>query len=709
MSRWLKSVNTILEKLDDTVETVRDDAVARRFLVGQSDDDDEEDSNSYEDEEDEEEYYEDEDEYYDDEDAANDEQVTETVDTITEKNDTESIPDQQRNETSNEPSIHQNEGDDFADDGEEDEEDVNPNELFFTPQSTLKTAQSRKELRKTSMKDPLEQASPPSLVPQRITVTPKPPSAPLSSDSRSRKVPPLPRTNKKTNELQLVVQKNAQLQAQLDTAHAELEAQQRELEQAAQRMQQERERAEDDREDLIDEHEEVLQQTKHQYESEIQSLKETYEGQMQELRSQLERESHMRRQEGGDMTKELDDSIQRERDALQRASALDIEKQLLQSKMTKLETHAQALQSRIESLHDSCRAAEERERNAEESLDNALRTHQRQVAQRETRIAELEHTVAELSATMAASNSSATITSHLASNSVGERITEPVSYKKEYDIVAEELESTKTQLGLMTQRTVALETELKALSHEREIETTAAQERQQEMEEEISMLKDQINRLEGSLRESRQTDDFIEAAASKYPNEDTLRELETARKNIAALSDQLMRQQALSESSKSEILALRGRLQSATARANAAENALASAGSPHTEDQLYEIEGGNVTYDGSKTRRRIKTRRGRITATSGKSIRSAFGIRNVPGTRMDQIAMTIDAFDSWMMETGNILKQEPFVRAGFAVYLILLHFWCFFLVASHTIEAEHGDLGTLTGRQAIPDQSNNHG
>ena len=62
---------------------------------------------------------------------------------------------------------------------------------------------------------------------------------------------------------------------------------------------------------------------------------------------------------------------------------------------------------------------------------------------------------------------------------------------------------------------------------------------------------------------------------------------------------------------------------------------------------------------------------------------------------MEQVALTIDAIDSWMVDTGSFMRGEPIARLGLLLYLMTLHLWTFALVVFHTTEVEHGDFGSM--------------
>jgi hypothetical protein len=140
-----------------------------------------------------------------------------------------------------------------------------------------------------------------------------------------------------------------------------------------------------------------------------------------------------------------------------------------------------------------------------------------------------------------------------------------------------------------------------------------------------------------------------------------------------------MKQQNADQSSKQEILALKNRLLSASARAESAENALVAANS---NQNAFELEGG-MAYGGASMRRRVKGGRTRG-ATAVRSIRSSLGMS--PGhvnDGMEQVAVTIDAIDSFLIETGSFMKREPLARLGLVLYLCILHLWSFCLVVFH--------------------------
>jgi chromosome segregation ATPase len=489
----------------------------------------------------------------------------------------------------------------------------------------------------------------------------------------------------------------ATLEAQLEAAQAEMQAQQDELQRAAETMQQERLRNQEEHEDLLDDHDDQVEKLTAEHEARFEKQENMYQEQLANLQGRVQQQEEKRMQEGGDWTKELEDALARERDALKRLDEVQTGKNALESGKVKLEMQQEALQSRVGSLSAASETAVEREREAEEKLDEAMSAHKRQLNQRQTREAELERTVAELGAALTLAQQQRDSSSGRNARAlVGEQTAE-ISYKDKYEVSAEELETVKTQLSLATQRSEALQQELQDVSNERIAETAAVQERQHEHDGKVATLTTQVSRLDASLREIKQNDDGGGTSTSKTSESagddndrvhQLMREVDKSKRQIASLSDQLIRQQGSAEATKSEILALKGRLQAASARAEAAEQ---------TDEKAYEMEGGGVTYTASKQlRRRVKSGRGKSNQLQTRSVRSALGMRLNEGSGMEQIALTIDALDAWMLDTGSIMRHEPLARVGFALYLALLHLWCFVLVFFHAVASEHGDLGSLT-------------
>ena len=230
--------------------------------------------------------------------------------------------------------------------------------------------------------------------------------------------------------------------------------------------------------------------------------------------------------------------------------------------------------------------------------------------------------------------------------SKGKTLEQKANFKDMFEQASEELETVKVQFNMETQRREALQQELNEMSMERTEEVSSAQAKQRQHDRKVAELESTISRMKDSIREVKN----INVGSAAEPSSDgqvpqLLQQLDEAKLEISKLSEQLLRQQDRADTSKSEILALKGRLEAATTRANEAENALyAQTSSQSTSTgRMHEMEGGGMGYSNPKTRRRVKGGGLRIRGgpSSVRSIRSALQItsgRTSPA--MEQVATT---------------------------------------------------------------------
>lgn len=711
MSRWLKSVNNLLESLDGTAGTVVSDPSiipTSRGAIGQilsargmdyDDDDEEFDDDEYEDDED----------YDDDEDLEN--QMTEGEDVVEFSNSPDSyegviVADHEPEPAvpppppmaSNVQSVAQENSmlvqslppppvsvggyaSDYTSDGA-----VIVNKRFGDVESVTTEEPS-------SPPTQTEIVSPPRSSANMVLPTRSPPPSGVSTTTTSAdKVQQqlkkykleLKKAQTETRQLRKHVM---QLNEELESSEAEVKAQQAELTRAAERMEKDRARHNEDREELLDEQEDELENQKAQYEKELKEQKERYEDQVEELEERLAVMEQKRMQEGGDWTKELEETIQREREAIKKLNSVKDENSKLKSALMKLETQQSALQAKLESSIEANHTASDREREAEDRLDAALSLHSRQLSQRQSREAELERAIADLGAALARSRQK--------EKTGTVQRTDSSSMKEHLEVAIDELEMVRAQLVLESERSEALRNELHDLSKERTAEMAESQARQRQLTREVSDLKSTVSRLQASTRDRK----GAVAMDGDSDASEVLQQLEEAKMQMSLLSEQLMKQQTADQHSKQEIMALKARLQTAASRAESAENALVTATSGRS---TFEIEGGTA-YPGASMRRRVKGGRTHGQANV-RSIRTSLGIR--PGhvnDGMEQLAVTVDAIDGFLIDTGSLMKKEPLLRLGFVLYLCILHLWSFCLVVFHASSYEdvHGDFGSMSDPDAI--------
>ena len=515
-------------------------------------------------------------------------------------------------------------------------------------------------------------------------------------------------------------QRTKDLKDKLQSSEREIEAQGNELSKAGDEMEKIRTNAKEELEDLQDDHEDEMEEIQRNHQSALDKMRQEYEKNIAEWKERYESEENLRQQEGGDSIKELQEATKREREALIKLAEVTDERKSLQTKLDLVVGQETTLKQQVESSLESAETVAAREQRARDELDAAAALHTKQMTQRQRREAELEQTILEMGSALTLAKQQLQQQGKILSSPKGKAAARSAesnqdqndgpNYKEQFEQVTEELETVQLQFTMETQRREALQQQLTEVSEEREQELSQTQSRQHQHDRKVTDLESTIYRLQDSIRASHQqsnassdivTNDSLHVQAANTPHKgQPNQEWEGAKQEITNLSEQLFRQQALAKNAKSEILALKGRLQAANTRADDAEKArYDSKYAPTPRSRTYDVEGGNSgsTPPPFSARRRIKGGSSR----GVRSIRSAlpcFGSGRASaenGAIMEQVALTIDAIDSWMVGTGSFMRHEPFARLGLLMYLMVLHLWSFALVVFHTTEVEHGDFGSM--------------
>jgi chromosome segregation ATPase len=519
--------------------------------------------------------------------------------------------------------------------------------------------------------------------------------------------------NSSESELGRMRQSQQQLQMELSAVRRELHAVQAELAQAADTVATERAAAQEERDELLCEQEDELQQLKREYEGQLHTLRQQLrqaQTRFQEQWSETERE---RVQRDESLAGQLLEAQQRTKELEQTVQTLETSRAELQHQVDESREQSNATRQQLQSVRERLQVAERTVLEADERYDTLVQQHKSQLQQRLHREAALEQTVAELSrdaAVAATSNVDADMTP--AANALAERDQMAALVKElreRLHVVTEELEARTTDCMESQERGQALERALSDVTQERQTEVAALQTQLQSQEARLHAVTHAHQRL---LEQSARVHDTVAIGSihgntEAVPHQQLARELDLSKQQVATLSDQLRRQQGQTETYKSELLALKGRLQAAMVRAEAAEQHPQQQLAP---DHLSEIELGTSPTASSSLHHRRRVKGGRHNAArlgpSTKTIRNALGWPRhhsaMPRQKvwLQHVGDTMDALDVWMLQTGGILRHEPLARLGFAVYMAMIHVWCFALIMFHTIEAEHGDLGYLTHHQA---------
>jgi len=480
----------------------------------------------------------------------------------------------------------------------------------------------------------------------------------LTTDSTSEKNNAVKETRKLRRNL-------VKLNAELDSAERELEAQRTELERAAARMEKDRQRYKEEKDRLELSHQENLKAITDEHKASIQAMVNAHAKQIGGMEDRVERAEEARMKEGGDMSAELAEATGRERDTLKKAIVLEEEKSTFACQVSSLKTQIVGLESRIDTLQQAAESATEQERDADDRLDVALSLHARQLSQRQAREAELERTVADLGAALVASKLREGALSKNSSGREGSG-TFIAELRDKLLSAKDEVELLSNQLMIERQKAETLQRELQDITDEQVQETVAVLGREKEYDQRVSELTSTISTLQLKQNFSRHSSSGNVGESSSETNAIT----QKLRKQVSSLSEDLIRQNAKLQHSSTEIQTLRNRLQSALSRAEIAEKA--------AQAQVFDIESNS-----SVRLRNVTNGRNQVA-----SIKSAFKLETGRGEIRESIGKVVDTIDIVAVDLGSYFRSDPFARAFFLFYLMILHLWAFFLVVFHA----HGTL-----------------
>ena len=113
------------------------------------------------------------------------------------------------------------------------------------------------------------------------------------------------------------------LNKQLETAEAELDAQRFELQQAGDRLEKDRKKYKEEKEKLAAKHLEEIKSLKKQHDQILEDSKTLHHEEIQKIQQQLKAVEEQRMQEGGDMTMELQTTLQREQELVRKVALME--------------------------------------------------------------------------------------------------------------------------------------------------------------------------------------------------------------------------------------------------------------------------------------------------------------------------------------------------------------------------------------------------
>ena len=245
-----------------------------------------------------------------------------------------------------------------------------------------------------------------------------------------------------------------------------------------------------------------------------------------------------------------------------------------------------------------------------------------------------------------------------------------------------------------------LHQQIKKISKVSTQEASSIQVEQMQNRRRIAEMALTISRLEGSLRDAQRESSNRAKSSSQMLGDEELAQ------QVKLLSEEVLRLRDKLGNTSGEQLALNNRLRAALDRASKAEEDLASATAGASTDAYDSMERAGVRGKGGIQRRRPG-------AQEGSTIRSAMRLGPGQGDRTEQLGKVVDAIDGFAVTTGKYLRRNPLARAGFILYLLLVHLWSFVLLFfhAHNFDIRRDDLGATgpgvsVGPQALIQQHN---
>ena len=234
------------------------------------------------------------------------------------------------------------------------------------------------------------------------------------------------------------------------------------------------------------------------------------------------------------------------------------------------------------------------------------------------------------------------------------------------------------------------------MSKESTQEATSTQVQQLQYERRVAEMTLTISRLEASLRDAQNENSKGEKINNRDPADEELEQ------QVKLLSEEVVRLRDNLGNSSSELKTLKSRLQVALERASKAEEELASSTALVGNDMYDSMERGSGNRDSSSA----TARRRKPVGYQSSTIRAAMRLTSAQGDRTEQLAKVVDAVDDFAVTTGKYLRKNPVARAGFIVYLLLIHVWTFVLLFfhAHNFEAlKADDMAMAVGPHALID------
>lgn len=221
-----------------------------------------------------------------------------------------------------------------------------------------------------------------------------------------------------------------------------------------------------------------------------------------------------------------------------------------------------------------------------------------------------------------------------------------------------------------------LHQQLRDMSKENSQEASAVHVLQVQHQRQVEDLRLELSRLQAMRRDGTSQVSFVDQDSDPQNNNELSHQVKLLSQEVLKLREKLAH-------SSGEIKALKSRFKAANDRATKAEDELAIV----TLDGIERAASSSL--GGSSARKPTE-------GGSSSTIRAVMRLTPGRGDRTEQIGIVVDAVDKFAVATGKYLRRKPLARAGFILYLLMVHMWTFLLLFfhAHNIETSRAEYGS---------------
>jgi hypothetical protein len=248
-------------------------------------------------------------------------------------------------------------------------------------------------------------------------------------------------------------------------------------------------------------------------------------------------------------------------------------------------------------------------------------------------------------------------------------------------------------MGLLTHlqsQVEMLHQQLRDMSKESSEEVSSIHVLQVQYQRQVADLTLEVSRLHAALGEAPNQS----SAGDK--DQSTLSKDNLLSQQVILLSEEVLKLRDKLALSSGELKTLKTRVKAANERAAKAE------------DQLAAVTLDGIERAAATSLSGVPIRKHMGGGASSASIRAVMRLSHGQGDGTEQIGKVVDVVDMFAVTAGKYLRRNPWARAGFILYLMIMHMWTFLLLFFHahnfeTTRMEYGSYVAL-GPDALMEQ-----